>query len=685
MNSLSDLAEFSLDQVNVLSKRGIRSIQDLLYYFPRKYVDRSQLLDLKTSRVGDTVTFIGKITASEVKYGRKRRLLVLCRYTDFQIELVFFQGIPYYQKILRPGTQAAFSGKIEMFRGKIHIMHPEVEILTGEELVHTGKIVPIYKITDAMRDRFISNRVLRAAVKKALQNYENRISDFLPEALLQAKQLSGISEALELIHFPNEMEDVKKAQRRFAFDELLVFSAVMYEKKIQRRSLKKAIVLEADKKKSWPEIILKNLPFALTQDQKKAVEALRKMIYQSYPFGALLQGDVGSGKTLVSLLAAIEYLEEGVQVAVMAPTEILAKQHYLNFINYLSGLPFLQMELITGSEKASEKKAKLDRIKRGDSLFVIGTHALIQEAVEFQSLGMVIIDEQHRFGVEQRDALRKKGASPDLLAMSATPIPRSLTLTLYGDLEAIVIAEKPGGRKPVDTRLFEESELANLYRGVKKYVDQGRQAFIVYPLIEESEKSSWSSVMQDYDYLEKEVFKEYRLGLLHGRLSADEKERAMEKFKQGVIQILVTTTVIEVGVDVPNASVMLIRNAEKFGLSQLHQLRGRVGRGEHQSFCILVKSPKATADAELRLKAMLESEDGFYLAQKDFEIRGSGELLNTRQAGSSEFKIADLRYHADLAEMAAGIIEKDAEIRSKIMESKNWKSFLKKGFILFDN
>ncbi|MDH4262834.1 MAG: ATP-dependent DNA helicase RecG [Spirochaetia bacterium] len=685
MESLSNISVFNEEQLKALYKKGIKDVQDLLYYFPRKYVDRSQLLDLKTSRVGDVVTFIGIVSGNEVKYGKKRRLIVTCLTQDVKIELIFFQAIPYYQKLLKPDIHAAFSGKIDMFHGSINILHPEVEILSGDELMHMGKIIPIYRITDGMRNNFLTNRIIRSAVRKTLDLYSSRIVDYLLPHDLIKNNLMTLDAALENIHFPKEMQDVENSRRRLAFDELLIFAVIMYEKKIKRRSLKKSQPLNITKKKEWASIIQQNLPFKLTFDQEKAISTLHELAYKPYPFGALLQGDVGSGKTLVALLCALEYLEEGIQVAVMAPTEILARQHYLNFINYISDLPFLQMDLLTGSEKASEKKAKLDRIKRGDTLFIIGTHALIQEKTEFASLGLVIIDEQHRFGVEQRDTLRGKGIMPDLLAMSATPIPRSLTLTLYGDLESIILSEKPPGRMPIDTRLFNEEDLPNLYRGIKKYVDMGRQAYIVYPLIEESEKITWASVMTDYHYLEQEIFQGYRLGLLHGKLSSEEKDRAMEKFKQGVIQILVTTTVVEVGVDVPNATVMMIRNAEKFGLSQLHQLRGRVGRGQHQSFCIMVKSDRITSEGEERLKSMVESEDGFYLAQKDFEIRGSGELLNTRQSGISEFKIADLRYHSELAVMAHNMVEDKIELRQKIMSMKNWKSLIKKGFILFDN
>lgn len=682
---LAETGLFQSDQLKVLKKRGIQSLRDLLFYFPRRYVDAAEVLDLRKTRVGDVVTFIGRVRSSEVRYGRKRRLVVSVAYDSMAVQLVFFQAIPYYSKILSPGVEAAFSGKVDFFQGAVNMLHPEIEVMSGDELIHTGKIIPIYKITEAMRTAHITSRVLRKAIHEAMKLYASRITDPLEPALLQKQGLPGIQNALLEVHFPENFKQVEAAKRRLAFDELLVFSALMYDKRKARMKLKKSCTLHRDQKKSWGQSVLENLPFELTGDQKKAISRIKDLIYEPYPCGVLLQGDVGSGKTLVALLTALEYLEEGRQVAVMAPTEILARQHYANFINYLSSLPFLQMELLTGSEKASEKRAKIDRIKRGDTLFVVGTHALIQEGVDFANLGLVIIDEQHRFGVEQRESLRAKGSSPDLLAMSATPIPRSLTLTLYGDLEAVVISEKPPGRQPVDTRLFPEKDLGRLYKGVQKYVDQGRQAYIVYPVIEESQKTDWASVMADYQILEKEIFSRYRLGILHGKLDAAEKDRAMQKFKEGLIQILVTTTVVEVGVDVPNATVMMIRNAEKFGLSQLHQLRGRVGRGDQQSFCILVKSPNVTPEGEMRLSAMLESDDGFYLAQKDFEIRGSGELLSTRQAGVSEFKVADLRVHAGLAASARDVIESDASLREMIMMQKNWKKALQKGFILFDS
>ena len=674
MHKLSQTNYFKEEQVKVLSKRGIKTIQDLLYYLPRRYIDRSKPLELKDTRVGDVVTFIGQIKNSNLIYARRRRLMVQVSYQGLTIELVFFQGIPYFQKMLSIGVEAAFSGAIDMFRGKFTMTHPEVEIMSGDKFIHTGKITPLYKITDAMRKKYITSRALREVMHQVLLDYRDKMTEHIPIEILEAERLMKIEEAFQVLHFPMSMNDIEQAKSRLAFDELIVFSSLIRDKKSKREEIMRSHIFEQDSI-TWPQKLVKSLPFPLTGDQHNAIETLRRLSLRSFPYGALLQGDVGSGKTLVGLMCALQYMEQGVQVALMAPTEILARQHYRSFIDLLFDFPFIQVELLLGKEKAADKRVKIDRLKRGDTLLVVGTHSLIQTDVEFSSLGLIIIDEQHRFGVEQREALRSKGQHPDLLAMTATPIPRSLTLTLYGDLEIILIKEKPPGRLPIDTRLFEEDEISKLYMGVKKYVDQGRQAYIVYPIIDESDKSRWASIMADYDYLEKKVFKDYRLGLLHGRLSTEEKDRAMVKFKEGLIQVLVTTTVVEVGIDVPNATLMLIRNAEKFGLSQLHQLRGRVGRGEHQSFCILIKSKSCTSEGELRLEAMVESEDGFYLAQRDLEIRGTGELLGLKQAGISEFKVADLRFHSKVAERAAAIIEQNDDLYRRIKNSKDWKKY----------
>lgn len=684
MISLSTTNYFNESQRKVLSRRGIRTVEDVLFYFPARYIDRSQLLDLKNVQRGDLVTFVGTVVKSEVKYGRKRRLLVSCKYDGHLIELVYFQGIAYYSKVLRSGVEAAFSGNIDMFRNHFTMLHPEFEPIEKDELIHTGKIIPIYKITEAMRKGYISVKSFRAVVYKIIQDYKTKIFDYVPEVMRKQENLLSLEQALFQIHFPHDMSQVDRAVHRLAFDELLFFSALMHEKKEKRKLLGRSQTLK-NFANSWGSQLEKSLPFTLTGDQKKAVSQLLQLSQNPYPFGVLLQGDVGSGKTLVALLLALHYAQNNMQIALMAPTEILARQHYRNFLDFLHYLPLFPMDILLGAEKASERKEKLLRFKSGETLLVVGTHSLFQEDIIFQNLGLVIFDEQHRFGVEQREALRSKGKQPDILSMTATPIPRSLTLTLYGDLESLFIKEKPAGRLPIDTRLFSEDDLPAVYRGVMKYVNQGQQAYLVYPIIDESSNSNWASLMSDYHFLETQVFQDYRLGLLHGRLSAEEKDSAMQKFKEGLIQVLVATTVIEVGVDVPNATVMVIRNAEKFGLSQLHQLRGRVGRGDAQSFCILIRSAKITIDGEKRLQAMLESDDGFYLAEQDLKIRGAGQLLGVRQAGVSEFRLADLSTHFPLVEKANALLQSDAELLKKITAQKNWQKHLQKGLVLFAN
>jgi len=688
MLSLIETGFFKSKQIEVLIKKSIKDIHDLLFYFPRKYIDRSQLLDLNTVRIDDTITFIGKVKSSNILYGRKRRLSVQCIYEHFTIELIFFQGINYIPKILKSGVEAAFSGKLESFHGKFTIVHPEFEILIGDELIHTGNIVPIYKTTEAMKKVSLGSRNLRQAIYHVLKKHENNIEDYCSEDLLKQNDLLSIQEAIHKIHFPVEQKEIQLAKKRLAFDELLIFSINMKDKKEKRKKLKKLahLKIQAKEKKDAIEF-LEKLPFELTNDQKKAYHQLTTLAYKSYPFGALLQGDVGSGKTVVALLLGFHYIEEDIQVAFMAPTEILARQHYQTLLSLTAHVPFLQIELLLGKEKKSEKEQKLDRLKRGDVQIIIGTHSLIQVDVEFYKLGLVIIDEQHRFGVAQRNSLLKKGKNVDTLFMTATPIPRSLTLTLYGNLESILIKEKPKGRLPIETKLFEEKDLPRIYKSIKKYVDEGRQTYIIYPLIGDVEtkenKQNLAAILSDYSLLENSFFQKYRLGLLHGRLKSDEKDRAMRKFQENEIQILVATTVVEVGVDVANANIILIRNAERFGLAQLHQLRGRVGRGHHKSFCILIQSKNITDEAKERLKAMIESEDGFFLAQKDLEIRGTGELTGIKQSGISEFRIADLRYHSKLIETANKILEKNKSIEEKILQQKKWKQYLKKGLLFF--
>lgn len=693
MISLSETGLFSAEQLKVLSRLKVKDVRDLFYYLPRRYIDRSQKLDLRNSRAGDHVTVIGRIMHAEMKYAGRRRFTIKLEANGYIVYATFFNAGAYLQKALSVGKEIACWGKLEIFRGRLSFMHPEWEILTEEGTKHMGRIVPIYRITEAMRAVYLTVKTLRDKIEGCLKRYEKRIADYIPEEKRKAWNLLGVAEALHKIHFPETMEETEQARRRMAFDELVIFSVLNEAKKAAVRSIAKdfAVSLTPAIRAEIDELV-RNLPFELTGDQQKAVETLFKNSAAPHPVNHLLMGDVGSGKTLVALLLSVLYIRHGLQVAFLAPTEILARQHYQTFLNYLPKGSFEGVELVIGKDAAKERRAKLDRLARGESLLAVGTHALIQEDIIFRNLALIIIDEQHRFGVEQREKLRAKGKTPDLLSMTATPIPRTLTLAYYGDLEPIYLKQKPKNRLKIDTRIFSESELDRIYKAVRKYVGQGRQVYIVYPVIDENANGdltesarTMASLMADYTLLEKEVFPDLRLGLLHGRLSGDEKDRAMQKFKDGLIQILVATSVVEVGIDVPNANVIVIRNPDRFGLSQLHQLRGRVGRGEHQSFCILVAPDRITEEGRRRLEAMVRTDDGFELAQLDFELRGPGEFTGLRQSGSSEFHLADLRVHGALLEKAGELLHEYPEIQMQFASMKNIQQTLEKGLVLFAN
>ena len=686
MITLTQTRLFSEDQLKVLARRGIKDLRDLLLNIPRKYIDRTEKLDLRNSRAGDLVTVVGKIVHADARYAGRKKLTLKLDANGFIIYLSFFNAINYLQKAMPIGTEVACWGKLEVFKGRLSLLHPEWEIMSADSGVHTGRIVPIYKITEAMLKCHLSVKVFRTIIRKALDQYAQSLIDPIPEKFLHEKNLPGIREAFELIHFPESSADVQRAQDRLAFDELLVFSVFSTEKKKAREKIEKPFQLKITPSIQQALLDVQNaLPFTLTNDQSQAISQLLKSATLPFPQSHLLMGDVGSGKTLVAFMLSLLYIRNQLQVAFIAPTEILARQHYQTFLNLLPNGSFEGIDLLLGKEKLSEKKIKLDRLERGETLIAIGTHSLIQEDVRFQNLALIIIDEQHRFGVEQRETLRAKGKLPDVLSMTATPIPRTLTLAWYSDLDPIYLREKPKSRIKIDTRIFPESDLPKIYKSIRKYVEQGRQVYIIYPVIEENENSTLVSIKTDYTQLETEIFPDLRLGLLHGKLSSDEKDRAMQKFQEGLIQVLVSTTVVEVGIDVANANVIVIRNAERFGLSQLHQLRGRVGRGMHQSFCILVASDNITEEGKERLSAMLRTDDGFELAKVDFEIRGSGEFFGTRQSGESEFRIADLRIHAHLFEMADDLAHHDARVYALISNEKNLKVALERGLVLFSN
>lgn len=664
-----------------LAGMGLKNIHDLLYYFPRKYLDRT-LTDQILLRQGETVTLLGKVTDSYLHHGKKSRLVVgFSTKNGERIQLVFFKGVGFFQKQLTQDRTLAVTGKLEYFRG-FQIVHPDYEILSSEpgdtdtsHLLHVGRIIPLYPSGEALKKEGMDSRGFRRAIGQILDS-GMEISEVLPKDVVTKRSLLPREIALRNIHFPDSNEDWQEASRRLKYEELFFFQLLLIHKMNLRREIKRLL---------WPlpespscRNLWKNLPFSLTPDQQNAIQKIQSFTSREEPMACLLQGDVGSGKTLTALSIALHYTDNRIQVAFLAPTEILARQHYQTILGYMGNLPFLGVDLFLGGEPKKSRQEKIYRLKMGETMIVIGTHALFQDDIQFQDLGLVIIDEQHKFGVEQRESIRSKGKNPDLLAMTATPIPRTLSLTLYGDLELVTIRNKPAGRQPIDTRWFFEDKRPGIYNSVRKYIAQGRQCYIVYPLVEESEKLDLQSCVEAFENLSKNIFPDLKLGLLHGKMKNNDKARVMDEFKNGKIHILVTTTVVEVGVDVPNATVLIVEHADRFGLSQLHQLRGRVGRGSHKSFCILVTGKNISRDGKERLTALTKTEDGFELSEIDLKIRGPGELLGLRQSGLPEFKIANIQEDNDLVTLARedaiefgkpGMLERE-EIRNRFQEGR---------------
>lgn len=649
--SLSNLKGIGPKRKNVLLDHGITTYYELLTYFPRRYLDRNFTKDIILKQ-GDVVTLLGSIVDSYIVHGKKSRLLVGFRtLNNERINLVFFRGVNFFHKLFAIDKKVVVSGKLEYFRG-YQILHPEYEFLSDkddpEDSIHAGRIIPLYPSTEALKEEGLDSKGLRKLIHQVLEGGE--ISENLPSKFIKKRKLLGRDEAFRNIHFPDTMETVQIARKRFAYEEFFYFQRLLLYKQRERQKVKRLL---------WPlplspsrKNLEKNLPFELTDDQKSAVTTILSKTNTDSPSAFLLQGDVGSGKTITALLVGLHYIDNHIQVVFLAPTEILARQHYQTIYKFMGNMPFLGIELLLGGENKKIRAEKLARIKTGESNIIIGTHSLLQEDVIFSDLGLVVIDEQHKFGVDQRETIRSKGKNPDILAMTATPIPRTLCLTLYGDLTLVNIKSKPKGRKPIDTRWYKEDRRAGVYNSIRKYVSSGRQCYIVYPLVEESEKVDLESCTVAYENLRTSVFPDLKIGLLHGKMKSAEKDSVMEKFKSGEIQILVTTTVVEVGVDVPNATILVVEHAERFGISQLHQLRGRVGRSDLESFCILMTGDFISDEGRDRIEALVSSNDGYFLAEKDLAIRGPGELLGVKQSGLPEFKIADLVADRDLLEEA---------------------------------
>lgn len=632
-------------RAKLLNKLEIYTIYDLITYYPRDYDDRSKLKKISELKPGEKVTIKVKIVDyEETKTLYKKIPIIKAKLTDGTgIVYGVWYGQKYIKQALPPGTDVLISGEVKRVLKHIEFENPEYEVLDEEdkEFLNVGRIVPIYSLTSGL-----TQKVLRKIIYDALTDYSIFLEDPLPKYLREKYNLMDKPVSIWEKHFPTSFLTMASASKRVAFEELFFLQLNLAEKRKEIEKLS-APVFKTDSE--LVERFLNSLPFKLTKAQEKVWEEIKKDLSSGRPMHRLLQGDVGSGKTVIAALAAILAYDNGYQTAFMVPTEILAEQHYNRLKKIFEPLG-IRIALLTSSTPKKEKTYIYLDLAEGKLPIVIGTHALIQEEVTFKKLGLVIIDEQHRFGVIQRAKLWKKGENPHLLVMTATPIPRSLALVLYGELDISIIDELPPGRKPVITYLFSKRERKKVYSFVEKEIMKGKQAFVVCPLIEESEKLEAESAKKLYEELKK-FFPQFKIGLIHGLVPSEERNRIMEEFQNGEIQILVATTVIEVGVDIPNASIMVIEDAHRFGLAQLHQLRGRVGRGSEQAYCFLIADLKGE-DATERLKVMVETNDGFVIANKDLEIRGPGEFFGTRQHGALSSLIVDLTKDMKLFEIA---------------------------------
>lgn len=628
---------------NVLGKLGLYTLEDLLYYFPRRYDDYSKLKPIHSLMYGEEVTVIGVIQSVTERKSATKRSIVEAILTDGtgSVRITIFNQ-PWQAQKLQIGEPYAVAGRIDQYLGRLVLVNPEIEPI-DKELLHSGRIVPVYRLTEN-----ITQRWLRRTIKQVVDRYAPKLVDYMPLSIRQAAQLMDLSKAVYQAHFPDSTESLEQARYRLAFDEIFFLQMGVLRQKYewQQRPGRPFHPPEG-----WLEDFKAILPYHLTQAQERALRQAFADLASGKPMNRLLQGDVGSGKTVVAAGIAALIAQHNAQAAIMAPTSILAEQHYRTFQKLLADpeashdgahkvkLPPSAIRLLTGATPDSERREIFEQLANNQIKILIGTHALIEDAVQFQDLQFIVVDEQHRFGVEQRALLRAKGENPHLLVMTATPIPRSLALTIYGDLDLTLLDEMPPGRQPISTHVILPFERERVYRLIESQVQQGKQAFIIYPLVEESEKTQSLSAVEEYERLQREVFPNYRLGLLHGRLKADEKESVMLQFQRGEIQILVSTSVVEVGVDVPQATVMVVEGANRFGLAQLHQFRGRVGRGSDPAYCILV--PETADDAENeRLMVMTQTQNGFVLAEHDLQQRGPGDFLGTRQSGFAQLRFA---------------------------------------------
>jgi ATP-dependent DNA helicase RecG len=652
----------------LLNELGVSTFEDLIRHYPYKYTDRTRFYTI--GEIDADQAFIqvrGRITTMEL-IGKRPRQRLSARFEDStgSIELIWFQGIKWVQQSLRIGIEYVVFGKPALFKGQYSIMHPEMEELSKmEQVAYPYTYQAAYPTTEKMKSNFLTSRAIHKLQYQLLQKVYGKISETLPEGLLNELKFDGINETLLNIHFPKDQDSLKNARYRLKFEEFfLIQIGLLRQKNLKNKKIRGFVFPRIGE--LFNRFYAENLPFELTGAQKRVMHEIRRDLGTGLQMNRLLQGDVGSGKTLVALLSMLIALDNGYQVCLMAPTEILAQQHFQTFQRMLANLP-VHVRLLTGSTKSSHRASLHEELREGELDILIGTHALIEDTVQFKNLGLVVIDEQHRFGVAQRARLWEKadGILPHILVMTATPIPRTLAMTLYGDLDISVIDELPPGRKPIQTVHYFDSKRLVVFGFLRKQIEQGRQVYIVYPLIQESEKLDFKNLYDGYESITRAFpSPEYAVSVLHGQMKPEEKVKAMDYFVKGITKIMVSTTVIEVGVDVPNASVMMIESAERFGLSQLHQLRGRVGRGADQSFCILMSGYKLSREAKTRIETMTRTNDGFEIAEVDMKLRGPGDLEGTQQSGVPfNLSIANLLTDSQILEharrTAQDVLEKD--------------------------
>ncbi len=646
-DSISVVLGVGPQRVKVLNGLGVENIKDMLYYFPRRYLDRTTLTPIKDLKKGDQVTLISKVeTLGERRIRRGTMFQIIASDCTGLLTLNWFNGVRYVKNLFKVGDNLAISGKVEWYNG-FSITHPEIEKLRDDEdPLKTGKVVPIYPLTQELRSVGLDQRGIRKILGMIVSEL-NPISEIMPEAIIKENDLIFLDKALRDIHFSKNLSELRSATKRLKFDEHFFLQLLLGLRKQMAFSYQTKRLIDIG---PYFRPISEALDFELTNAQKKVIQDVHLDMKNNHPMNRLIQGDVGCGKTIVAVLISLIAVGNNVQVAIMAPTEILARQHFQSFKEQLNKVN-IPCALLLGKMKKKDRNPIISGLKNGNIPIVIGTHALIQKDVVFRNLGLVIIDEQHRFGVNQRSSLLGKGDNPHSMAMTATPIPRTLAITYHGDMDISVIDELPSMRIPVTTKVINPERLNNVYKFIRDEVQKGRQCIVVYPLVEESEKSDLAAAVEAHDELSRIQFSNLSVGLVHGRMMVEEKDEVIKKFEKNEINILVSTTVVEVGIDIPNATVMLVEHAERFGLTQLHQLRGRVGRGANKSYCILVRRG-FTETSKNRLSIMENTNDGFVIADEDLKLRGPGEFFGLRQSGFFQFKIADMVQDGSLLRQA---------------------------------